>query len=229
MKQFVANTAYDFTQGLRPSGNTIMDAPVLSAAILSVSASGGHLPQIPINPFAKIELPTPREIVPWNADPIQISSTTPVPPATAQQTLATLTILRYDFQDSDNLQMNDASGPFWKPLPLTSGNERILLIGIIPQDPAAGEDEHVHATEAFDAMVKMVGLTWFVNFVDPPPAGFQRNRPSNPASPLPPDLQNIVDPLMRPAKVNTALGSGTQVTILGRINDCKAPALLITP
>ena len=110
IKQFVANGAYDFTKGLRPSASTALGQPVVGATVLSVSASGGHLPATPASPFATIELPMPREIVPWNADPVQISTTTPVPPATTQQVVATLIILRYDFQDSDQLQMNDASG-----------------------------------------------------------------------------------------------------------------------
>jgi hypothetical protein len=171
----------------------------------------------------------PREIVPWNAEPMQVSSTAPVPPATTQQILATLVILRYDFQDSDQLQMNDASGAFWKAVPEKAGNERVLLIGIIPQDPTASEDPHIHAGEAFNALVKMVGLTWFVQFVDPPPAGFQRNRPPNPASPLPADLQNILDPALTKSRGTKAFDSTTQVSIFSRINDCKAPVLFVTP
>ena len=121
------------------------------------------------------------------------------------------------------------AGAFWKPVPEKSGSERVLLIGIIPQDPAASEDPHVHASEAFNALVTMVGLAWFVQFVDPPPAGFQRNRPPNTESPLPADLQNILDPASSETLGAKAFNPETQVSILGRINDCKAPALLVTP
>lgn len=229
IKQFVANGAYDFTRGVRPSTNTALGQPVLGATILNASASSGHLPPTPASPFATIELPMPREIVPWNAEPMQISSTTPVPPSTTQQVLATLVILRYDFQDSDQLQMNDAGGAFWKPVPEKAGNERVLLIGIIPQDPTASEDPHVHAGEAFNALVKMVGLTWFVQFVDPPPAGFQRNQPPNPASPLPNDLQSILNPTTAQSGDMKTSSTGMKTWPFGRINDCKAPALLVIP
>jgi hypothetical protein len=227
LKQFTGGD-YDFTVGVHPAGSTGVDAPVVGASILTVSAASAHLPPTPSSPYATIKLPMPREIVPWNADPMQIASTTPVPSTTTPQTLATLTVLRYDFQDSNMLEVDDASGAFWKPHPFPSGNERVLLIGIIPQDPAVGEDQHVHATEAFNSMMTMVGLTRFANFIDPP-TGFQRNRPLNSASPLPPDLQNIIDSLATGTSMNRNSLSKMDVGILGRINDCKAPALLVTP
>jgi hypothetical protein len=220
---------YDFTVGIRPSNTTALIKPVLNASIYPASMKIQNVAATPKKkPFATILLPAPRQIVSWNADPMTISSNGSAVSANATSNLATLTVLRYDYQDGDTLQVKSGSDSFWKPEPETIGTERLMVIGFLPENPTGNEDEHTHAREAFKATAAMLGLKWKVSF-DAPPVGFQRNRPLDGTFPLPQDLLDILDKTSA-AGSNTAKASVSTSTIgiFGKINDCKAPAILIT-
>jgi len=223
--------AYDFTPGVRPSGKTSIVTPVQDASIYPVSAKTQNIASLPKKkPFATLIFPTPREIVSWNADPITISSNGSPTSAVASKNLATLTVLRYDYQEGDTLEVKAGADTFWKPQPIKNGTERILIIGFVPQNPTPNEDEHAHAIEAFQAATALLGVKWNISF-DIPPSTFQRNRPFDPKWPLPQDLLNFIDQIpleTKGAKLAVPLTT-SNFKLLGTINDCKAPAMLVTP
>jgi hypothetical protein len=146
---------YDFTKGVQPTaGNPKPVIPVQTTAVFSVSASLEHLPATPQEtPYLAMKLPTPREIVPWNADPLQISTQSPVPPTTPSQRLATLVILRYDTLASDTPELDGPNGFVWKPLAVPLGTERIVTISVEPTDE---DDLHTHARKAFKHLKVML-------------------------------------------------------------------------
>jgi hypothetical protein len=221
---------YDFTSGIRPSNTTTLVTPVLNASIYSTSSKVQNLSSTPKQkPFATLLLPNPREIVSWNADPMTISSDGSSVSTNPTSNLATLTVLRYDYQPGDSPEIKSGSDSFWKPQPIPLGTERVIVLGFLPQNPGPNEDEHIHALEAFDATTAMLGLKWKITFLTPP-AGFQRNRPPDPNWPLPQDLSNLIDQASaKDAKAHAAANSTMKFEMFGKINDCKAPALLVTP
>lgn len=222
---------YDFMSGIRPSNTTSIVRPVKDASIYSASTKLQNVAATPKKqPFATVLLPTPREIVSWNADPMTISSNGSLVTPNATPNLATLTVLRYDYQDGDILEVKSRSTSFWKPEPEPIGTERLMVIGFLPRNPQPNEDEHAHAREAFKATTAMLGVKWNVTF-DPPPPGFQRNRPLEPSASVPQDLQDLLNLLGKTreatAKTSEAPVSTSALEAFGRINDCKAPAMLI--
>jgi hypothetical protein len=222
---------YDFTSGLHPSATTTLVTPVQSASIYSVSTQAQKMASSPKKkPFATLILPTPREIVSWNADPMTISANGSLTSAKATDNLATLTILRYDYQEGDALEVKTGTQTFWKPQPFNYGSERIIVVGFVPPNPSANEDEHKHALEAFSATTAMLGSKWSITF-NTPPSTFQRNRPPDPNWPLPQDLLNIIDqiPVETKGKRIAAPINTLNFELFGKINDCKAPAILVTP
>jgi hypothetical protein len=220
---------YDFRTGVHPSATTTLVTPVQNALIYPVSAKGLKIASHPVKkPFATLLLPKPREIVAWNADPITISSRGSAVSVVSSSNLATLTILRYDYQEGDALEVKTGAGTFWKPTPQRHGTERIMVIGFLPKLPGANEDEHKHATDAFNALTAMLGLKWIVSF-DSPPANFQRNRPFDPKWPLAQDLLDFIDQIPVQTKGMKLAGHITSsVELFGTINDCKAPNILVT-
>src|SRR6266436_2851267 len=101
-KQFDAGD-YDFTSGIHASGTTTIVTPVQNASIYSVSTKAQSIGASPKKkPFATLILPVPREFVSWNAYPMTISSTGSSTAARTTDNLATLTILRYDYQQGDS-------------------------------------------------------------------------------------------------------------------------------
>jgi hypothetical protein len=118
---------------------------------------------------------------------------------------------------------------FWKPQPIELGTEWAIVIGFLPQNPAPNEDEHIHALEAFDATTAMLGLKWKITFLTPP-SGFKRNRPPDPHWPLPQDLLTFIDQTSaQDAKAHAASSSTMKFELFGKINDCKALAILVAP
>jgi len=229
-KQFDTGV-YDFTSGLHPSATTILVAPVQNASIYSASTTAQKIASSPKKkPFATLILPTPREIVSWNADPMTISSNGSPTSAKATDNLATLTILRYDYQEADALEVKAGTQTFWKPEPFKYGSERIIVVGFVPPNPTTNEDEHKHALEAFSATTAMLGSKWSITF-NTPSSTFQRNRPPDPNWPLPQDLLNVIDQIPIETKGgNIAAPVNTlNFELFGKINDCKAPAILVTP
>jgi hypothetical protein len=214
---------YDFTTGLRSSAKTTLVTPVQNASVYPVSATKQKIVAQPKKPFATLVLPTPREIVSWNADPITIT-TSGSPASNVTPNLATMTILRYDYAEGDVPEVKAGGRTFWKPQPLKSGSERIMVIGFLPQNPAANGDEHMHAREAFKATAAMLGLKLNISF-DPPPSGYQRNRPLDSNWPLPQDLLNFIDQGSLETKGANIRGP----ELFGTINDCKAPPILVGP
>jgi hypothetical protein len=227
-KSFDTGT-YDFTSGVNPSVATTIVTPVQGASIYSISAKTQNIPPQPkTKPFATLILPTPREIVSWNADPMTVSGSGSLAPTLASKNLATLVVLRYDYQEGGALEVRSAGDTFWKPVPIKKGNERILVIGFAPQNPTANEDQHTHAVEAFRATTAMLGVKWNISFDNPPPT-FQRNRPFDANWPLPQDLLDVIDqvPLKTSGGKFVAPLSNSFSVSFGKINDCKALAILV--
>lgn len=221
---------YDFTAGVHASSTTTFVTPVQNASVYSVSTKAQKIALGPKKkPFATLVLPVPREIVSWNADPITISSSGSPIAAKATDNLATLTVLRYDYQEGDALEVKAGAETYWKPKPVTIGSERIIVIGFVPANPKPNEDEHKHALEAFNATAAMLGSKWSITF-NSPPSKFQRNRPPDPNWPLPQDLLNVIDqiPLESKGKKLSAPATTLNFEWFGKINDCKAPAILVT-
>lgn len=220
---------YDFESGIRGSATTNVLSPVHDSSIYPVSSSAGASATPRSKPFATFILPMPREIVSWNADPMQVVSDGSVLPTGAvTPNLATLVVLRYDFQTGDVPTMTNAEGDFWKAAPMTSGSEKFIIIGYTNGNVTGSMDPHTHAVAAFKALAKMLGLKWKLSIADPP-STFTRNRPFDPDPPsLPQDLLNIIDqvPIESQAKATPSLTP--VVSILGKINDCKAPTIILT-
>jgi hypothetical protein len=199
---------YDFTKGVE--GNTGSIAPLIpvpNTSVFKVSAAAENLPQPPKEqPYLSIKLPVPREIVPWNADPLQISDQSPVPPNTPSARYATVTILRYDAQPSDALELDGPNGYVWKPVATPLGTERIVTIAV---EPVQEDDHHTHARNAFKHLTNLLGLKRSIEF-PPLPVGYIRNIPLTPNA--------------LPSQLVVALPGDR-----GRLNDCKAASVLVEP
>jgi hypothetical protein len=216
---------YEFTKGLRSAAATKLLVPVPDSGMLSFSRSkNGLSTRARKSPYLTVKLPIPREILPLNADPISVSDPTTGAAAASSSRLSTLTILRYDFQTGDAPEM-DGQGQPWKPRPIEHGTEQILLLAIIPPQPEKGQDEHQHARDAFAEMTKLLGIKRKIDFPD---VTYTRNQPfvRGIVSDDLLDFLGIVH--LAPAKSQASL-STIPVRVFGKINDCKAPAALITP
>jgi hypothetical protein len=121
--------------------------------------------------------------------------------------------------------MTAQNQPTWKPQPVEVGTERVLLLAVIPPMSQAGQDEHKHARAAFLELTKLLGVKRNIDF---PSVTYTRNAPLVPDV-LPDDLQKILG-----VSASTPAGAlkaqfGTLVNTFGKINDCKAPAAMLTP
>jgi hypothetical protein len=216
---------YDFTKGLRSAAATKILVPVQDGGMLSFSRSKyGLSTTARKNPYLTVKLPTPREILPLNADPITVSDPTTGATDASTSRLSTLTILRYDFQAGDAPEM-DGQGQPWKARPIDHGTEHILVLAIIPPQPQNGQDEHKHARDAFAELTKLLGIKRKIDF---PNVTYTRNQPLV-RDVVPDDLLDFlgITPL-DPAKPLTG-HSTISFEMFGKINDCKAPAALLTP
>jgi hypothetical protein len=199
---------YDFTKGVNNnSGKITALNPVPGAQVFTVSASAEHLSTPPLEkPYLSIKLPRPREVVPWNADPLQISDQSPVLPSTPKTRYATVTILRFDSLASDIPEMDGPNDFVWKPKAKPLGTDRIVTIVV---EPVQEDDNHTHGHNAFRHMTTLLGLKRFIEF-PPIPASYIRNIPLT-ANVLPPQLVNAL-----PGDKN-------------KLNDCKAAGILVEP
>ena len=89
---------YSLTLGDSQPGGAQICNPVAGTDLLMAPAKTLHLNSDPSGLHAfVVQLPAPAEIVPWNADPAQISDVSPVPPTTNVVRLATAVVLRYNY------------------------------------------------------------------------------------------------------------------------------------
>ncbi len=199
---------YDFTKGVRGNVGKIATLnPVKGTDVFTVSAGTEHLPTPPLEkPYLSIKLPRPREVVPWNADPLQISDQSPVPAGTPAKRYATVMILRYDSLISDVPEMDGPNDFVWKPKAVPLGSDRIVTMVV---DPAKEDDLHTHGHNAFRHMTTLLSLKRFIEF-PPTPVGYIRNLPLTP-NVLPSQLVNAL-----PGDKN-------------KLNDCKAASILVEP
>jgi hypothetical protein len=219
-----AQAEYDFTKGIRPSAGTTVLAPVQDAGILVWSRKKYGLSETPKKPYLTIKLPIPREIVPWNADPIAVTDATTGSSSAMTTRLSTMTILRYDYQPGDTPEMVAKGQPTWTAKPISNGSEEFLVLGVRPPEPKWYEEEHKHARVAFSELTKMVSIKQAISF---PSVKYTRNSPLVPGV-LPDDLLAILV-----AHVSTLDALKTQnrklVEILGKINNCKSSNVLVAP
>lgn len=192
--------------------------PVKGASSWVIPGKTLHIPPAPKKkPYLILKLPIPNDIVPWNADPLKPSVTSPAPYAPAKgQSFATMTILRYTYDDSKPLVLSSPPAPGSKGLELnleapSIGSERVLVIQVVPRKPDPSGDEHQHSKEAYEKLTGTLGLKGRLGF-PPLPIGYKRNTPLIPKV-LPDDLLRFIN---------------TSVTMnKGRINDCKAMAVFV--
>ena len=129
--------------------------PVTGASSWVIPGKTLHIPPAPKKkPYLILKLPIPKEIVPWNADPLEPSITSPALYAPGKQSFATMTILRYAYDDSNPLVLSSPPAHGSKGLELnleapSVGSEHVLLIQVIPQKPDPAGDEHQHSKEAY--------------------------------------------------------------------------------
>ena len=205
--------------GMTPAQNWTPLHPVVGSDVWTINGKTFHASAIPKKDlYLSLSLPIPKEIAPWNADPMTPKITSPVPNTPEQHSLATMTILRYDYDDSQILQLtapaskkSDGVDISFKPLAV--GNERVVLIEVIPKQPRYGEDDHIHSHEAAQEAFATLGLKGDVDF-PPLPTGYTRNVPLTQGV-LPDDLVNFINSLV--------------IINKGRINDCKAMAIFVDP
>jgi hypothetical protein len=217
---------YDFTKGIRASAATTVLVPVQDAGILVWSRKKYGLSDTPKKtPYLTIKLPIPREIVPWNADPITVSDAATGSKLATTTRLSTMTILRYDFQPGDAPEMVAKGKPTWAPKPFSNGSENVLLLAVLPPNPGPFEDEHKHARAAFSELTKLVSVRQTIGF---PSVANTRNSPLVPGV-LPDDLLEIlVADVSAPAGALKAQVGGL-IEIFGKINDCKSSNVLVAP
>ena len=192
--------------------------PVKGASSWVIPGKTLHVPPAPKKkPYLILKLPIPKEIAPWNADPLEPAVTSPVPHTPEKgQSFATMTILRYDYDDAKPLVLSSPPVQGSKGLEFnleapSVGSERVLVIQVVPRKPDPTGDEHKHSKEAYKKVTAMLGLKGSLSF-PPLPPGYKRNVPPNP-NVLPDDLLRFIN---------------TGVTVnKGRINDCKAMAVFV--
>jgi hypothetical protein len=207
---------YDFTTGIQPSKVTKLLAPVQGASVFQLSRAKNTIRKSPGKGlFMTIKLPIPREIIPWNADPIQIDSANP--PKTTPELLSTVVILRFDRTAGDSPLMTAPGEANWQPKSEDTGTEHIILLGVNPPEPSQGEDEHVHAKHAFKALTALLGVKLNIAF---PQVPYTRNQPLTPGV-LPDDLIQFLAP--------SGGGGKLRVGIFGKTNDCKTANILVGP
>lgn len=211
----------DYTlTGMTPSKSSGYNfiCPVKGASSWVIPGKTLHIPPAPKKKaYLILKLPIPKEIAPWNADPLEPSVTSPAPYTPGKgQSFATMTILRYDYDDSKPLVLNSPPVNGSKGLDLNLeapgvGSERVLVIQVIPRKPDPTGDEHKHSREAYNKLAATLGLKGTLNFPTLP-SGYKRNVPLVP-NVLPDDLLRFIN---------------TSVTVnRGRINDCKAMAVFV--
>jgi hypothetical protein len=197
------------------AGPLTQTTPVPKTAVWTLPGKKLQIPPAPKNPYFTLKLPVPREIVPWNADPLVPSIVSPSPYSMDEQPhLATMVILRYTYDGAQQLTLLGNKIQMTLNTPKV-GNEHVLTIHVIPPKPAQGEDPHAHSKEAFLKTLEMLGLKGDISF--PEVQGFQRNTPVDPQGLLPDDLLNYIN-----SQASVSEGHG-------RINDCKAPAVFVDP
>jgi hypothetical protein len=210
----------DYTlTGMIAAANFNPLTPVTGASSWVIPGKTLKIPPTPQKtPYLILKLPIPKEIVPWNADPLEPTITSPVMYAPGKQPFATMTIFRYDYDDSKLLELTSPPVSGSKGLELdlevpSVGKERVLMMQVIPQKPDPAGDEHQHSREAYQELMNILGLKGNIAF-PPLPAGYKRNIPIHPGV-LPDDLLYFIN-------------SGVTVS-KGRINDCKAMAVFVDP
>jgi hypothetical protein len=140
----------------QPGGAQICD-PVAGTDLLVIPAKTQGLKSDPNGSHAfAVQLPPPTEIVPWNADPIQISSVTPVPPnGTKVDRLATAVILRYKYTRGSSITFAGTEKVGGKKVsydltPLVQGTES--FIAIVQSEHQDNNVTHPYAHDAFGKM-----------------------------------------------------------------------------
>lgn len=224
---------YNFTSGVRASQTTKLVTPVTKTSIYQVSQRANNIslsagPKKPA--YLTISFPIPREIVPWNADPIQIADSATALKSTPVALLSTMVVLRFDYQTGDSPQMT-GNGQTWIPRTVPVDSERAILLGVNPPDPTGSEDEHVHAQRAFKELTRLLGIKRAIEF---PLAAYTRNRPIIPGA-IPDALFQILggDETRKHTggapSFFSAVDELRRRSVFGKTNDCKAAAILVSP
>jgi hypothetical protein len=160
---------YTLTIADKQVGGAQICNPVGGTDLLVIPAKTENLKSDPkkLHSFA-VQLPPPTEIVPWNADPMQISTVEPVPSGTRVDRLAPMVVLRYSYTPGSSIKFegNDkATGNkvSYDLAPLVYGKES--FVAIVQTEHEDDDVSHPYAHVAFDKMKALeMPLKRFVAF-----------------------------------------------------------------
>lgn len=218
------------------SGAAKITNPVAGTTILRAAGKAERLNSDPNSlRYLRIMLPLPLEVVPWNADPMWMSTVTPIPPETDAVRLAVMVVLRYQYSAStkitlsgtekDGTAIQDSFGS------LPFGNEHfIFLVQGMKTDDVV---DHPTALASFDKMKELEPrLARYLVFPDMGATNTVRNQPVIP-NVEPQDLTNFLTsngsvqvPLVQP-QGKPGLDARANMQMLLLHTDCKAPVIYV--
>lgn len=218
------------------SGSAKIANPVAGTTILRAAGKAEHLSSDPNGlRYLRMTLPLPLEVVPWNADPMWMSTVTPIPPEADPVRLAVLVVLRYQYsastkialsgKEKDGTPIQDSFGS------LPFGNEHfVFLVQGMKSDDVV---DHPTALASFDKMKELEPpLARYLVFPDTGGTNPARNQPLI-LSVEPQDLTDFLAsngavqvPLVQP-KGKRGLDARANVQMLLLHSDCKAPVIYV--
>jgi hypothetical protein len=161
-------------------GPAQINNPVAGTTIVDARGKSENLQSDPgKNRYSAITMPLPQEIVPWNADPMWVS-TVPMPPQPSSIRGAVMLVLRYNFPAKTQLTFSgkesDGTPVSYTLNAVPVGSEYVLALvqGMKTEDIV----DHPTAKDSFDKMKRLEkNLSRYIDFPDlgtNPPA---RNQP----------------------------------------------------
>jgi hypothetical protein len=209
--------------------------PVAGTTIVQAKGKTENLKSDPDKTrYSAITMPLPQEIVPWNADPMWIS-TAPMPPQPQSIRAAVMVVLRYSYSANTKLTFSgkesDGTAVNYPLNGLSVGSEQVIALvqGMKTEDMV----DHPTAKDSFEKMKGLEqNLTRYVDFPDlgsNPPA---RNQPLI-VGVVPTELTDF---LTANGSVSKPVPHGKdeafaafliQLNILLAHSDCRAPIIYV--
>jgi hypothetical protein len=167
-----------------------------------------------------IDMPRPKQFVPWNADPGQV--TIPGKDQVPWKKLATALVLRYPVSDLKGIALSsrDDRKPCGPKMPCgltpeTNATEGILALVLAPNSKE--DPHHSHARSAFQGLMGLIHMQATVEFPDPADGSKKINEPLIDRV-VPKELIDSLAKLKRDSDLNKA----------GPDNDCESPLVVVT-
>lgn len=115
-------------------------------------------------PYVCIELPRPKQIVPWDADPMRVLRPGENPAKIPWKRLARVLILRYEVDSFQGIQLSQTGSNAKLDLELDQHRaEGILTVALDPL-AADGTDWHQEARDTFQVLIGLLGLRGHLEF-----------------------------------------------------------------